>query len=129
MLKHITVILPNRPLEFHKVAEILKNVGVNILAYHIVDTGRGGFVQLVCDPHETALSALGAEYKLFARESEVIGVRIRNIPGQLAKVLEIVGQRHLNVRSSYLAIGSDESPVILLEFDAEETETARNLIM
>lgn len=129
MLKHITVILPNRPLELLKLAEILANAKVNILAYHQALTARGAMVQLICEPHDTALSVIGAEYGFFARESELLGVRVPNTWGQLAKILRIVGEKHLNVTSSYLAMKPDGSAVILLEFERpEEIEIARNAI-
>jgi hypothetical protein len=130
MLKHITVWLEDKPREFLRVARLLGDAKVNIVSHHLVRIGMGGFVQLVCEPHERALSVLKEEYDLFVRESQIIGIQTPDEPGQLERVLGIVGaEERLNVCNSYVAQGPPGTHIILLEFALpEETLRARELL-
>jgi len=125
-MRQITVTILNRPREFENIARLLKEAGVNILAFHLADTESGGFVQVVCDKHEVALSALRGDYKMFTRESEILAVSAPHVPGQLARILSMLGNLHVSVRSSYMSMDPRNKPVVLLEFfGSENVRTAK----
>ena len=64
MCQHIVLLLPNRPGEFQEAASLLSKSEVNILGYGLGSEGRGGFLYLLCHPHDKAFEVLFSRYCL-----------------------------------------------------------------
>lgn len=129
MVYHLTVVLPNEPGVLLKVAETLTKKDVNIWAYHLANTGRGGYVQLLCDPHDIAYEALVEEYGHFVSEQEVLAVAGPNKPGVLTGVLEVLWSEKVNVAHSYQTHTGSGRALIILDFDNHRyLEAARDAL-
>lgn len=116
MLKQITVLLPNVPGRLAAVADLLAKRNVDIIAYHLSNAGRTGFVQLICEPHDKAIETLIEKYKYYVIQSNVISVRVPNQPGGLQRVLSPLRER-VNITNSYSYDKEGDSFIIL---DIEE---------
>jgi hypothetical protein len=130
MCKHITLLLPNRPGELFKVAERLGAAQINIIGFHVAADGRSSILQLVCDKPNTAFETLHAHYKYYCTQREVLAVRLRDQPGELSRVLEVLSDRALNLTNVYQLEGADGEALVILELASPvETEQAVEALM
>src|ERR1700683_4990005 len=129
MCRHITLLLPNRPGEFFKVAKTLGDAGVNIIGFHLASERLSGILQLICDDQKKGYQVLRAHYKYYCTEREVLAIKLRNEPGQLSKALELLQQRSINLANAYQFDVRGGNVVVILEFESPESlDDARDLL-
>lgn len=117
MCRHITILLPNRPGQFYKVASILSENKVNILGYALSSEGRPGVLYLFCHPHDLAHRVLSDVYSFYCTENEVLIVQVEHKPGSLKSILETIKNKKINLPNSYQGFTTDGNVFIVLEFD------------
>lgn len=119
MGKHITIVLPNKPGQFHETASILHKNNVNILGYGLFLEGRAGILHILCEPHQTALQVLQSRYSYYCTEKEVLIVEVEHKPGALQSVLNIIVEENINISTSYQGFTEKGFAQIVLEFDTK----------
>jgi len=123
----LSVFLENKSGRLAEIANILSGAGVNIRAATLADTSDFGVVRLIVDDEDKALGALH-EKGITAVKTEVIVVETSDKPGGLSSVLNVIGQKSLNVEylyslgtrgdKAYIALRFDESDKAIAEFEA-----------
>ena len=102
--KQISVFLENKPGRLAKVLSALAREKVNITALSVMDSHEHSVLRLVAnDPHKTVqvLKELGTPHA----EADVLAVELRNQPGALAHVCELLAQEHINIDYTYCSAG------------------------
>jgi len=102
--KQIAVFLENKPGRLANVLLALARDKVNLTAMSVMDSHEHNVLRLIPDDlarTRQALKALGTPYS----ESEVLAVELRNQPGALARVCEILGAGHVNIEYAYVSSG------------------------
>jgi len=98
-MKQITIVTPaDRPGIVADIAERMAARGVNILQMTVSDDHAHGIVYLEAKPYDEALRAL-ADSGYDAISEELIGVRIKDEPGALAKVAARFRAPQINIHS------------------------------
>lgn len=98
-MKQITIITPpDRPGTLADIAERLAARGVNILQIDASDDHAHGVVFLEAEPYDEALRAL-ADGGYHAISEEVLGIRIKDEPGALAKVAARFREPQINIHA------------------------------
>jgi hypothetical protein len=98
-MKQITIITPpDRPGTLADIAERLAARGVNILQIDASDDHAHGVVFLEAEPYDEALRAL-ADGGYHAISEEVLGIRIKDEPGALAKVAARFRDPQINIHA------------------------------
>jgi hypothetical protein len=130
MPKHITVLFENRSGQFYRVADTLNKAGVNISAHHMMSIGNCAVLQMVCSPHDVAITELRRVYKTYATEGEIVAVRVRNHAGELLPILQALAAKGLNISHSYCAQDpKQECDIVLLDFeDPDELKWAKQIL-
>ncbi|MBR6094487.1 MAG: amino acid-binding protein [Lachnospiraceae bacterium] len=126
-MKQLTVFLENREGRLESVTEILSKNDINIACLALADTSEYGVLRMVVSEPDKAKSLL-KEAGFSARLTDVLAVRLAQVPGtvgQLAKVLAAAG---INVEYMYTLSSSKEfGSMILKVSDIEKaTETVKN---
>jgi hypothetical protein len=109
--KQITVFLENKPGRLANVLSALAREKVNITALSVMDKHEHSVLRLVADdPAKTArvIQSLNTPYT----EAEVLAVELRNQPGALARVCEILAAEHINIDYAYCSSGGRNGKVI-----------------
>jgi hypothetical protein len=83
----LTVFLENRSGRLAEIADILGREGVNIRGFSTTEAAEYGIVRLIVDEPERARSLLH-EHGFTTHFSEVLCVKVPDVPGGLAKVLD-----------------------------------------
>jgi hypothetical protein len=102
--KQITVFLENKPGRLANVLLALAREKVNIMALTIMDSHEHNVLRFVADDLEKTKQVL-KEMSTPASETEVMVVELRNQPGELARICELLGAEHINIEYAYCSSG------------------------
>ena len=109
--RQITVFLENKPGRLANVLAELAREKVNIIALTVMDRHEHSVLRLVTDDSaKTAKVVAGLNTP--CQESEVLLVDLRNQPGALAHVCEILAKEHINIDYAYCSSGGRNGKVV-----------------
>jgi len=103
-IKQISVFLENKPGRLSNVLSALAREKVNITALTVMDSHEHNVLRFVADDRPKTiqvLKSLGTPHT----ETDVVLVELRNQPGALAHVCELLAQEHVNIDYAYCSAG------------------------
>jgi hypothetical protein len=104
ILRQVSVVLENKPGRLADLLSALARAKVNVLALTIMSHHEQGVLRFLPDDLAKTtriLKDLGAPHT----ETEVLVVEVRNQPGALAQVCEVLGAGHVNIEYAYSSTG------------------------
>jgi hypothetical protein len=102
--RQVSVFLENKPGRLANVLRALERQKVNVTGLTVMDSHEHSVLRLVAsDLPQTVetLKELGASYT----ETDVLLVELRNQPGALARLCEILAAEHINIDYCYCSAG------------------------
>ncbi|MBR1592697.1 MAG: amino acid-binding protein [Ruminococcus sp.] len=109
-VRQISVFLDNKPSQLTGVMKVLKDAGINIRALSLADTKDFGILRIIVNDTDKALEKL-KEASYASTSTEIIAITIPDTPGQLSRVLDILGGENVNVEYLYAFIGKSDKAV------------------
>jgi hypothetical protein len=109
--KQITVFLENKPGRLANVLSALAREKVNIIALSVMDKHEHSVLRLVTDNHDKTMQVM-QELNTPCTEAEVIAIELRNQPGALAHVCEVLAGEHVNIDYAYCSSGGRNGKVV-----------------
>lgn len=123
-MKQISVIVPNKVGVLADILEILGSRGINLLSLVGETIGDKGIIRLITSDPDSAFKALEEKHYPVAA-SEVIRIKVRERPGELAKVTRLLAREKINIECVYLiSRGEYESELALKVDKADEAKEA-----
>ena len=124
--KQLSVSVENRPGTLARVANVLGDAKVNILAFLTTAANGGGTVQAVVDNVNKAKKALDSAVLSYT-ESDVLYVELRNATGSLGKFAGKLAANEINITSGYATAtkGSRKASLVLAVSDLEKAARIR----
>lgn len=124
--KQITVFLENKPGRLSQILSELAKHKINIVALTVMDSHEHGVLRLVTENEDEAAKAiLGLNAP--STESDVLGVELKNQPGALAHVCEVLAGEHINIEYAYCSSGGRNGKVFGI-FKVSNLEKARKVL-
>ncbi len=114
-IKQISVFSENRPGRLAAIAGALQDEGINILAFSIAEANGFGVVRALVDLPEAAYAKLNA-MGFMVSFTDVIAVKMRDVPGGLFEMASILSEADINIEYSY-AYSGREAAVLILRVD------------
>lgn len=109
-VRQISVFMDNKPGQLSGVMEIIKESGINVRALSLADTKDFGILRIIVHDTEQAVDALkDAGYAVTV--NEIVAITIPDSPGQLSRVLEILGKDNVNLEYLYAFTGASDRAV------------------
>ena len=109
-VKQISVFVDNRPNQAAGAMRVIKEKGINLRALSLADTADFGIIRLIANDTEKTVEILrAAGYAV--NVTEVIAISIPDTPGQLSRVLDILGNDNVNVEYLYSFLGTSDRAV------------------
>ena len=126
-LKQLTVFLENREGRLDSVTDLLAKNDINIACLALADTSEYGVLRLVVSDPDKAKAILKEE-GYSSRLTEVLGVRLAQIPGSVNKLTRVLAAANINIEYMYTLSSSKEfGSMILKVSDIEKAyETVKN---
>ncbi len=104
MVEQLSVFLQNKPGKIASVTRALADAGVDIRALSIADTTDFGVLRMLVSDMKLARTALTALNCILSATSVTV-VAVPDVPGGLARVLELLGDAKIDIEYMYSIIG------------------------
>lgn len=126
-VEQIAIFLENRSGRLAEITGILAEKGINIRAMSLADTSDFGILRLIVNDTESARRVL-KEKGFTVGTTEVVVVEVKDKPGGLANVLQIIKKADLNIEYMYaFTQKSGETGLIIFRF--EKIDTAVDILV
>ena len=112
-IKQLSVFAENRSGGLLDVIHTLGNAAIDIRALNVADTQDFGILRLIVDDTDKAKSVL-TDLGAICAVTEVIGVKIPDIPGGLGSVLTLLAEHNINVDYLYAFVSVSGSSAYLV---------------
>jgi hypothetical protein len=124
--KQVSVFLENKPGRLANVLSALAREKVNITALTVMDSHDNSVLRLVSNDLARTLQVLNGLGTPHA-ENDVLVVELRNQPGALARVCELLGAEHVNIEYAYVSAGGRNGKTIGV-FKVSNTDKAMKVL-
>lgn len=123
-VRQISVFVENKPTKLAEAMKLLKNSKINIRAMALADTKDFGILRLIVNDTEKTVDILrDASYAVTV--TEVVAISIPDSPGQLSRVLDVLGDSGVNIEYLYAFIGkSDRSVSFVIRVDDNDNASS-----
>jgi hypothetical protein len=119
IVKQLSIFLENRSGRLAEVASTLGEAGINMTAFSIAENTDFGILRLIVSEPDRAMKVL--KEKLFGVNlSSVLCLRCPNVPGSLAKALEIIKNNGMSIEYMYAFACGESANVIIRPNKLEE---------
>lgn len=112
LVKQLSVFLENKSGRLNEVSGILGDCGINILAFSVADTSEFGILRLIVSDPELACRVL-RENQFSVNLTDVICLNCPNVPGALAKALQILSDNQISIAYLYAFSTGNSANVVL----------------
>jgi hypothetical protein len=124
--KQVTIFLENKPGRLANVLAALAADKVNIMALSVMDKHEHSVLRLVSDNPAKTMQIVQT-LNTPCTETEVLVVELRNQPGALSHVCEILATEHINIDYAYCSSGGRNGKVVGI-FKLSNTEKAMRVL-
>ena len=114
IIKQLSIFLENKTGRLNEVSQLLADSGINMSAFSIADTSEFGILRLIVSDPDRALQVLkSADFSVSL--TEVICLNSPNVPGALAKALNILSSEEVFIEYLYAFSMDKQSANIVLK--------------
>jgi hypothetical protein len=121
----LSVICEDRPGMLSRLAKLLGDANVNIVAMSCSPTGVQGAVRLVVDDAGRAKAAFDREHLSYG-EHDVLYVELPDVPGALAEFAGKLAAHNINITTAYGTAAKGGKKAVII-FKLSELEEAASL--
>lgn len=112
-IKQISVFLENTSGRLGEVTKTLASANINLRAVSIADTDDYGILRLIVDKTDEAVNALTAA-GFTSKLTDVVAVEIEDVPGSLAKLMELFQQSQINIEYLYASLEGQAGKAVVI---------------
>lgn len=121
MISQLTVFLQNEKGRLSQAVSIIADNQINMHALYLADTRDFGVARIFCEDPQGAADALtSAGFR--ATVTPVVGVRIPNEPGGLARLLRFCNDNDMNIEYAYCFAVKDDYAIDVLKIEGVDVE-------
>lgn len=113
MIKQISLFAENKPGRLANIADKFKEAGINIRAFTIAEAGDFGIIRMVVDEPDMAHKVLH-DAGFTVSETNVLGVEMEDIPGQLAMIADVLSEKNINIDYAYAFVTKTEKAFLIV---------------
>lgn len=117
-VQQISVFAESKPGHVSNILEIFGKEGINVRGFSAGDTGEYGIVRFIVDKPDEALAILKS-HNCACAQTPVLCIRLKDEPGELARVMRVLASCDINVIYSYSMISAY---IVLSVSDIERAE-------
>ncbi|MGI6538250.1 MAG: ACT domain-containing protein [Caldicoprobacterales bacterium] len=126
MIQQLSVFLENKPGTLLEVTKMLAEKEIDLRALSLADTKDFGILRIIADNNETALKAL-QDAGFIVSITPVIAVAMKDAPGGLSSVVEVLSKNEINIEYLYAFISRKKGSAYVV-FRVENNELAETVL-
>lgn len=116
-VEQISVFVENRSGRLAEVTQVLAEANINIRAFYLAEAGDFGILRLIVNDIEKATMVL-RDSGFTVSKTEVIAIAVPDNPGGLARILNNIKDKGVNVEYMYAFVEkSTENAIVIFRFD------------
>lgn len=116
-IKQISLFMENKPGRLAAACKVLRDAKINIFTLSLADTQQFGIVRLIVEEWERAKRVL-EEAHFAVNVHDVIAASVRDEPGGMAEILDIVDAAGVNIEYMYaFTARHGEEAVLIFRFN------------
>ena len=113
-INQISIFVENKPGKLAKLTKFLADNQVDIRAFEIADTSDYGIVRIIVDkPYDTV--TLLKDNDWICSISEVVGVKIPDVAGEMSKALAVLDNAGISVDYAYTFPASGDGALMVIK--------------
>jgi hypothetical protein len=112
-IQQISVFLENTTGRLSEVTKVLAQANINLRAISIADTADFGILRLLVDKTDKAVEALNSS-GFTTRQTSVVAVEIEDVPGSLAKLMELFQKSQVNIEYLYASLEGKAGKAVVI---------------
>ena len=118
-VRQISVFLENKAGQLAQICRILADEQIDMKALNIAETSDYGVLRLITDKPLKTLSVL-TRNSLVCTSSDVVAIKVPDVPGGLAGVLEVIAQKGISIEYMYSMMSNHFSGNAIMVFQTTE---------
>mgnify|MGYP001425631329 CR=1 FL=1 len=119
-VKQISVFVENKKGRLAEITAMLANNNIDISALSIADTTDFGILRLIVNNPDLAQKVLKDD-GLAVKSTDVIAIGIDDVPGGLAKALDLLNKKDISIEYMYAFVGkSDKKAIVVIKTEMPE---------
>lgn len=115
-IEQLSIFLENKAGRLAEVTDVLAAANINIRALSLADTSDFGILRLIVNDHEKAKDALKAAGFTVGLTS-VVAAEVPHVPGGLNGLLQLLGEKGVNVEYMYAFLQRGDNAVLIFRFN------------
>ena len=122
-IRQLSVFVENKKGSLHEITDVLAGAGIDLRSMCVADTQNFGIVRIISTEPERALEVLTKEGHA-ANVRDVVAMAVPDVPGGLAKALNLLETNGVNIEYLYALITgeSGKAYTVMRTDDTEGTE-------
>ncbi|MBQ2642642.1 MAG: ACT domain-containing protein [Eubacterium sp.] len=125
-IDQISVFVENKPGKLFDLTNFIAEKNINMRALEVADASDYGIIRFIVDDPTAMINAL-KENDWVCNVTKVIGVKIPDKPGSLAKISNILSDANTNVEYCYAFISKENNNAIMV-FKVDDNEEVVNIL-
>ncbi|WP_299582036.1 acetolactate synthase [uncultured Sunxiuqinia sp.] len=120
IIKQLAVFLENKGGRLNEVSQLLGDAGINMSAFSVADTSEFGILRMIVSDPDKAYQVLKAA-SFSVKLTEVVCLSSPNVPGALAKALNILSSEEVFIEYLYaFSMDKQSANIVLKPADIEK---------
>ena len=112
ILIQLSIFVNNTPDRLAAVAETLRDCGINMKACNLAESTEFGILRAIVDDPDAAAEKLAGK-GIIARKTEIVGVKIGDVPGSLYEPAHVLGEAGINIEYGYAFTGKEVEGLLI----------------
>ncbi|HJJ30785.1 MAG TPA: ACT domain-containing protein [Methanocorpusculum sp.] len=119
IIKQLSIFSENKSGKLAAIAKVFNETGVSVQAFNIAEANSFGVVRAIVDKPEIAFDAF-AKQNYALKYTDVLAIKMRDVPGGLFEVANLLGELNINIEYAYAFRSGDYGALIIKVADPKE---------
>ena len=106
IITQLSIFVNNAPGSLANVAKTLRECEINMKACNLAESTEFGILRAIVDDPAGAIEKLQKK-NIIVKKTEIIGVKIKDVPGSLYEASNVLGQADINIEYGYAFTGKN----------------------
>lgn len=106
IITQLSIFVNNSPGSLANVAKTLEECEINMKACNLAESTEFGILRTIVDDADAAVAKL-QKRNVIVKKTDIIGVKIKNVPGALFGASKVLGDAGINIEYGYAFTGKN----------------------
>jgi hypothetical protein len=125
IITQLSIFVNNEPGRLAAIAGILKDFKINLKAFNLAESSEFGILRAIVDDPDKAFENIRSK-GVIVKKTDVIGIAMKDAPGSLFEVADVLGKAGINIDYAYAFSGKNIESLFIRVDDVPKAIKALN---